>query len=174
MIAEILGSDHTDLDRLLAEVFDLIAAEDCSEAFARLDLFWARLAIHVRAEHLHLFPAILNAFDNKRIPDRIDPGEVTQTIEHLRGDHNYFMRTLSADIKLLRVLGPTAASGREVLEGVSASLSELRDRLSEHNSIEESRIYGLQKWFCEPSERSSLARSIRHELENLPPRFGRS
>lgn len=29
--------------------------------FERLDYLWARLAVHVRAGHLHLFPALLAA-----------------------------------------------------------------------------------------------------------------
>jgi hypothetical protein len=74
--------------------------------YATLDLFWARLAVHIRAEHLHLFEAILQAVNRK--PGGVDtapsPDEAERTIEELRGDHNFFMRELSQAVAVIRGL----------------------------------------------------------------------
>ncbi len=35
-------------------------AGDVEASHTGLDLFWARLAVHIRAEHLQLFPAIID------------------------------------------------------------------------------------------------------------------
>ncbi len=40
-----------------------------TEIFEKLDIFWARLAMHIRAEHLHLFPVTLKALESKDDPD---------------------------------------------------------------------------------------------------------
>lgn len=66
-MADLLVNDHAELDLLLRGLpaeFDRGAARD---VLAKLDLAWARLAVHIRAEHLHLFPALLKAAD--RSPD---------------------------------------------------------------------------------------------------------
>jgi hypothetical protein len=58
---EILVQDYDEADSLfggLSRAFDL---GDAREVFVRLDYLWARLAVHIRAEHLHLFPALIAA-----------------------------------------------------------------------------------------------------------------
>lgn len=58
---EQLARDHGELDLLFAELRVAFEAGDIREIHLRLDLFWARLAVHIRAEHLQLFPAIVRA-----------------------------------------------------------------------------------------------------------------
>jgi hypothetical protein len=55
-----LIDDHVALDRMLKELKAALARRDVIAGHAKLDLFWARLAVHIRAEHLHLFPAVLS------------------------------------------------------------------------------------------------------------------
>ena len=59
-VEELLGKDHKQLDKLLGAVLAALEGENSVEAFETLDLFWARLAMHIRAENLHLFPSVLN------------------------------------------------------------------------------------------------------------------
>jgi hypothetical protein len=58
---DLLERDHEELDGVLGELLLALDHGERDESFARLDLLWARLAIHIRAEHLCLFPAILDA-----------------------------------------------------------------------------------------------------------------
>ena len=72
-----------------------------ARAFELLDLFWARLAIHIRAENLHLFPALANApasrFTGKGgLPTR---DEAHNVLLQLRSDHDFFMKELAEMIK---------------------------------------------------------------------------
>ena len=57
----LLEVDHESLAHLLAELDAELAKPNTVRAFELLDLFWARLAVHIRAENLHLFPALANA-----------------------------------------------------------------------------------------------------------------
>ena len=57
----ILEHDHASLDQLLTKLDQELAEPSEDRAFELLDLFWARLAVHIQAEHLHLFPALVNA-----------------------------------------------------------------------------------------------------------------
>jgi hypothetical protein len=58
----LLASDHDELDELLDKLFaSFDASGSVEQIYQKLDLFWARLAVHIRAEHLHLFPLILGA-----------------------------------------------------------------------------------------------------------------
>lgn len=52
-----LADDHSEMDALLEEFFDALCCADVELIYQTLDFFWARLAMHIRAEHLHLFPA---------------------------------------------------------------------------------------------------------------------
>ena len=59
--ASVLAGDHSEIDRLTVNSLAALEDGDKSKAFAALDLLWARLAVHIRAEHLCLFPTILSA-----------------------------------------------------------------------------------------------------------------
>lgn len=146
---KLLAADHAELDGLLGDVFSALE-KDAELVYPFLDLFWARLAVHIRAEHLHLFPALLqNASD-----------QTGRLIASLRSDHNYFMRELGALVRAMRT--DSQASARDVL----GQLNHLRDRLLEHNRLEEKAIYPLAD-----SGPHDLDAAVKRELNTLPPRF---
>ena len=101
-----LATDHAELDGLLDELFAAFEAGVVRHIYQRLDLFWARLAMHIRAEHLHLFPAVLEAcLTGKQISRRATAPEVARDkISALQKDHNFFMRELVSAIKQTREL----------------------------------------------------------------------
>ena len=89
-----LAHDHAELGNLLGEVNAALDAKVIARSHASLDRFWARLAVHIRAEHLRLFPAVLDALSGSRenIPSA---DEALNAIEELRRDHDFFMHELS-------------------------------------------------------------------------------
>src|SRR5437764_14237253 len=52
----LLEEDHASLGGLIEELCAALDGSDVARSFALLDLVWARLAVHIRAEHLCLFP----------------------------------------------------------------------------------------------------------------------
>lgn len=106
-MAERLARDHASLDRLLDELRAALDAGDITRSHERLDLFWARLAVHIRAEHLQLFPAVLNALTENKESDVSKTSFLSQaqhTIDELRRDHDFFMHELSRAIIVMREL----------------------------------------------------------------------
>src|SRR3954470_13269106 len=98
-----LEDDHHSLGELLSRFQATIANRDVKTARAALDLFWARLAVHIRAEHLHLFPSILNAStDTGDLAGGPSMRQAQATINALVDDHDFFMRELSSAISVLR------------------------------------------------------------------------
>ena len=95
-----MAHDHAELDRLLDLVLN---TRDIKRGFERLDLFWARLAMHIRAEHLHLFPAIRKALGHSQEKDAPSLNEA-EVIATPRSDHDYFMVELAGAVALLRQL----------------------------------------------------------------------
>ena len=151
-VLRILGSDHNEIDQLLDGVISSLNSNDSSVWYRKLDLFWARLAIHIRAEHLHLFPTLLDA-----IHENADAHSVCSTVESLREDHNFFMRELAHVIK-------TRQCTTDTVDSIAA-------RLKTHNEIEETRIYPLVDTLLSPDAQRELAIKMKRELDNLPPRF---
>jgi iron-sulfur cluster repair protein YtfE (RIC family) len=148
---EVLSRDHAEIDVLLEDALNKLRSEDFAEAFRALDLFWARLAMHIRAEHLHLFPAVM----------RISGSEAAEIVERLRHDHDFFMRELADIIKAMRV------RKEEIMRETGRRLEAIKARLAEHNEVEEAQIYPWFVW----GEDEQLSRSIKKELGNLPRRF---
>lgn len=93
-VSEQLIDDHAALDRVLKQLQTALRSSDLEIAHATLDLFWARLAVHIRAEHLHLFPTVLNRLGN----------EAQTVIAQLREDHDFFMHELARAVKAMRTL----------------------------------------------------------------------
>lgn len=154
-----LMEDHAELGDLLNQLIAALDANDIARSHATLDLFWARLAIHIRAEHLHLFPAVSHA-----------PG-AERTIEQLRTDHDFFMRELAQAIAVMRsLLGNAGGQAVPQLEGVRAKIAVVQTRLEEHNEVEEEGIY-LWTTNLSEAEQSDLAADVQKELENIPARF---
>ena len=172
-IEELLAGDHRQLDRLLGAVLAALEGENSVEAFETLDLFWARLAMHIRAENLHLFPSVLNRVkgeDGERQLEYLPLLEVQKAIERLTADHNFFMQQLSRAIRILRET-PIASDSVVELEMVREIVGEISERLTSHNELEEMVIYQIPSKLLSREEQIELAARIQRELEKLPPRF---
>lgn len=170
----LLIHDHSELDKLLEEVFAGLQKGDQSRAFARLDYFWARLAMHIRAEHLHLFPALLKR--NSRVNEKrtANASLIESLIDQLREDHNFFMSELTEAMKTMRLIVGDDNSG-SLLDPIEVKmrLENVSHRLTIHNDIEEARVYPLAESVLSPDEVAEIRGRIKKELDRLPPRFFR-
>ena len=163
------------MDELLKTLLVALDEGEVSTIFRRLDLFWARLAMHIRAENLHLFPAIL--IQLKEIDPEGNqssrPAEIRESLDRLRADHDFFMHELADAVKTVRNLrdsGTSDAEGRR-LDVVRSSIQAVSQRLESHNAIEEGFIYGLPIELLPPNEQLNVMEGIQRELQKLPPRF---
>jgi hemerythrin superfamily protein len=161
----LLRDDHAELDVLLKGTFAALEKADDSSAIEMLDLFWARLAMHIRAEHLHLFPAILENCGQTQSA----PSDIRDKLELLRHDHDFFMRELARAIKSMRAIN-AENSARTVTE-IGRRLREIEKRLIEHNRIEETEIYPLLHELTALRDPVDLISLMKRELDSLPPRF---
>lgn len=170
-----LTSDHADLHHLLGELRAALETGDVALSFARLDLFWARLGVHIRAEHLRLFPSILRALGEDPKANGGDLPSLIQgetIIEGLRRDHDFFMHELASAIAIMRdylAAGthPTAPD----LNEVRARIAAVAERLETHNAIEEDQVYRWTERLLQSEEQVELTTLLRHELANLPRRY---
>lgn len=169
----LLAHDHSDLDAAFAGLVSALADGDAARSLKRLDFFWARLAMHIRAENLHLFPALLHTAQASRGSIRAaglpEVEEMRTIVAQLRDDHDFFMSELTAVVKQLRALsrsGPPRGL-REVREKIDA----VSRRLDAHNALEESRVYHWAALLLDPPAQTALNENIRRELENIPSRF---
>lgn len=174
--AGLLAEDHEDLDTLLSALLAALDEGDAATAFARLDLFWARLAMHIRAENLHLFPALLKAIDHNasKPQNEILPlAEAREAIQKLRSDHDFFMHQLASAVKIMREFLATSGGNSETgrPDDGRQIISVVKNRLESHNKLEEEMVYRWPAKLLEPEEQTALAVQIRGELKNLPPRF---
>jgi hypothetical protein len=175
---QLLADDHTELDSLLNDVFAALDASDARVAFQKLDLFWARLAMHIRAEHLHLFPAILGAIEREE--PATESGALPSlpaaqsAISQLREDHDFFMHELSDAVKRMRNLNENRQTESKMAEEISSvrkTVVAVNRRLEKHNEREESEIYEWADALLNSSECATLDKRMKKEIENLPPRF---
>lgn len=169
----LLAHDHSELDAALAEVFSALRAGEVEQSFKKLDFFWAHLALHIRAENIHLFPALLQASEKPSATAGVPAREsVRKTIERLRVDHDFFMSELTAAMKQLRELrGGKGGEAAPVLAAVREQIACVRDRLAAHNELEESQVYQWAALFLDASEQKTLNEQLQRELTHLPPRF---
>jgi hemerythrin-like domain-containing protein len=152
-----LSDDHQAVSEVLEQLVTALDNRDVGTSYSKLDLLWARLAVHIRAEHLHLFPAV-----SRRLP------EVQTTVENLRTDHDFFMRELARAAGILREL----RNGDEsALRAVTGTIRDVESRLATHNKIEEDQIYAQASIILTETEQLELLAQINAELENRPPRF---
>ena len=172
----LLAHDHSELDDALAGLLSALSDGDAARSLEGLDCFWARLAVHIRAENFHLFPALLCAIERR--DESTSPAgepktdEVQTLIARLRENHDFFMTELAAAVKQLRGLCKCAQPGgigevREKIEAVSR-------RLEVHNALEGSQAYGWASVLLDPREQVASHGKIRWELKNLPARFRKS
>lgn len=175
---ELLTQDHNALDHLLQTLTKYFDVSDAATTCARLDLFWARLAMHIRAENLHVFPSILNALDAN--PDAqensmTNRSELTEALAVLRRDHEFFMLELARAVTRMRdcVSADQPSGTSKSPSEVSRTIGEIAERLNLHNKLEEELIYRLPERLISSTHQQELAANVRRELENLPPRFAR-
>lgn len=171
----LLRADHKEVDNILDQVFAALERGDQRRALARLDYFWARLAMHIRAEHLHLFPSILGVTSSCGGVEEDDTAKapsVERTIEQLRADHNFFMSELAGAVRAMREMRDDNNGGslRDLVE-VKERIEKIGRRLITHNAIEESQVYPLVESVLSPAEAAEIHRKMKLELGNLPPRF---
>jgi hypothetical protein len=174
-VEELLGNDHKQLDELLKALLAALNKSDTPALFERLDLFWARLAMHIRAENLHLFPAILNGLDGNagQRNENLSAVETREAIAQLSADHNFFMHELAASVKTIRTMieASHSESYSQLIDLVRRSIAAVSKRLESHNEVEEKLVYLLPGRLLTLDQRLTLVQSIRRELQNLPPRF---
>lgn len=170
--ATVLTPDHSEIDTLAGDLLVALDEGDKLKVFARLDLLWARLAVHIRAEHLCLFPSILEA-NFSDTGSGLTYQEAQGAIDQLRLDHEFFMRQLGTSVNGMRK--QQAASNddavRKQFRKLRRSVSELQIRLAKHNQLEENHVYNWVNVLLDEAEQSVLVARIRSELENIPPRF---
>jgi hypothetical protein len=176
---KLLASDHNELDALLKRIFEALGTGEVEQIYQSLDICWARLAMHIRAEHLHLFPSILRAAaeqkQNTKIGKIPSAAVIQNTIERLQNDHNFFMREFSNAIKQMRELrGNERNDKSKCLLSIEEKILGVSSRLRAHNELEESDVYQWADTLLSPAELAVLNAEIQKELDNLPPRFGKS
>jgi iron-sulfur cluster repair protein YtfE (RIC family) len=176
-ISELLEHDHEQLSEVLAQLRDAIGRQDQNHAFLLLDLFWARLAMHIRAENVHLFPALHRAVPAANAAGMPTADEVKSAVDRLKSDHNFYMDQLSRAVKTMRGLN---SAEREPAQLVDA-FAEVLDRvnavaasLTAHNELEEEQVYKWPELMLSHEELENLGVQLKHEIENMPPRFDHS
>ena len=161
----------------MREFWKALDAGDVAVSHAKLDLFWAQLAVHVRAEHLHLFPAVMKGLSDMAADHSVAPtlNQGRLAIERLRADHEFFMHGLAQAIGILRDL--LKATDRHAVDNgiriVRDAVHEIEERLVLHNQLEENKIYRWVTTILNEQEQAELATRINAELANRPPRFSR-
>src|SRR5206468_616874 len=125
------------------------------------------LAVHIRAEHLCLFPALLEAArqlssSEKGVP-RFD--EVQTTVNQLRRDHDFFMAELAHGVNIMRGMMSSLTSDaiRECLRDVRQTVRAVKARLEEHNKLEEEQVYRWPAVLLDLSRQARVAECTRHE-----------
>lgn len=148
-----LAADHREIDRLFLEARTALDGGLPDEAHGTLDRIWMRLAVHIRAEHKVVFPALA-----EERPD------LQAALRALREDHDFFMATLAAAVQGLRGPSPDLASARAAMEAVQL-------RLTAHNALEEDRVYP-EADRLPGAERARITQEVARELAFLPGRHG--
>ena len=175
-VESLLEDDHASLGQLLTELDAELSKPDIARAFELLDLFWARLAVHIRAENLHLFPAIADAapslFTGKGSLPAFE--EAHRLLARLRSDHHFFMTELALMIKVMREMTGRQLVRIEEAGDLRQRLTTIAKRLEAHNLLEEKRIYTWPALLFDQQELAALRARISHELENLPARFAKN
>ncbi len=146
-----LAADHRAIDGLFVEAKTALEDGLPDGAHRALDRIWMRLAVHIRAEHKVVFPALAQGQ-----PD------LQTALLALREDHDFFMATLATAVQGLRGPSPDLTSARTAMEAVQL-------RLAAHNALEEDRIYP-EADRLPGAERAWIIREVARELAFLPRR----
>jgi hypothetical protein len=166
-----LVSDHQELERLFKELEPLLDGGRTLAALRHLDLIWARLAVHIRAEHLVMFHALRTACPDVGAPSR---EEMDAALSRLADDHDRFMRDLAVAVNLLK--RHVAATGDaplpdDALQSVRLHVERVTEGLEPHNALEEERVYRWLDELLTVEERQDVTERMRAELSAMPPRF---
>lgn len=161
-----LSDDHQAVNEVLTQLLTALDNKDAEASYSKLDLLWARLAVHIRAEHLHLFPTIINRWAH-------DSSEAQSLIDKLRADHDFFMRELARAVGILRELPRPLESSEDENKwnSVVEMVLSVKARLENHNELEEEQVYRWSDTILTKPEQTDLVTRINAELERRPPRF---
>ena len=174
-VSERLINDHAALDKVLKQLQTALRSSDVGLVHTKLDLFWARLAVHIRAEHLHLFPTILSSVEDAAVGNAPSPtlDEAQTVVAQLRQDHDFFMHELARAVEIMRRLLTTSEPNvlAKGLADVKNTLFQVEQRLAKHNEIEESQIYRWATIVLNSEEQEKLVKRITMELGKHPSRF---
>ena len=174
-VSEQLIGDHAAIDKVLKQLQSALRNSDVETAHGKLDLFWARIAVHIRAEHLHLFPTVLSSLENASVNHASVPSleEAQTVVAELRQDHDFFMHELALAVEIMRELLtlPQQFIAPEGLKNVERIVLEVEERLIKHNELEENQVYHWTTILLNSEEQSKLANQITTELLKHPPRF---
>jgi septal ring factor EnvC (AmiA/AmiB activator) len=89
----------------------------------------------------------------------------------LRSDHDFFMKELAQMMKAGREIVAKQPRHTKELEALRKRLATIAKRLEAHNLLEERLAYRWPALLFEKKTVAALRNRLRHELENLPPRF---
>ncbi len=171
--------DHKLMQEVLDDLTSLLQKRDVNWSFELLDLFWSQLAVHIRAENVCLFPAILNAPRDAFSEDRGLPPyqQVKSTIDSLRADHTFFVdqvaqvlrriRELLADPEISRISLETA------LKDIQMTMESVAERLEIHWRLEEKQVYRWPELLLAPDQYELLTTVLSGEVEKMPRRVDR-
>jgi hypothetical protein len=171
----LMVDDHATLDKLIDGLLAALDEGNKDLSFERLDLLWARLAVHIRAEHLWLFPAILETPQTNFTGSGGAPQyeEARSTLDLLRHDHDFFMRELANAVNTMRkdIASSAQIVTRGLLREVRCCVIGVQTRLHTHNQLEEEHVYTWVGVLLDEAEQAALTIRMRRELTNIPPRF---
>ncbi|NNE66997.1 MAG: hypothetical protein HKN33_10575 [Pyrinomonadaceae bacterium] len=178
-IDKILESDHREIDVILERLDEAFERGIVADIHFLTDYFWARLAMHIRAEHLHLFPAVLDAVGSKAgnavSISRPTLAHAEEVLIILRSEHNFFMDELADVMKrlrrIVRLRDPVPAVG---LPLIRTQIGRVVETLASHNAVEESEVYIWVEEMVSNAKKAKLKTEIARELKNIPPRFDSS
>lgn len=173
LVEALLEDDHESLGQLVGELNSALAKRNLTRAFELLDLFWARLAVHIRAENLHLFPILANSSASLFTGNGGLPAyrQAQSMLAQLRSDHDFFMKELAEMIKLMRKITGSEQSSLEEAENLRQRLIVIKERLEQHNQLEEEQVYIWPSLIFDEQTITRLCDRLRHELNHLPARF---
>ena len=174
-LVAILSDDHVELGALLMELLRSLDEANVEDAYVHLDTLWARLAVHIRAENVQVFPDILGALDARTAAGHRDiekSARLRASIERLRSDHDVFMSELKDAVKAVRTVSDDRGGRRtsDVLRSLRDRLGTLEGAFENHNREEDS-VYPMAASVLDSAEMADLMNRVRRELAALPPRL---
>jgi len=163
----VLTDDHESLNKLLLELMVFVRRSDFRWSFELLDLFCTQLAVHIRAENVCLFPAILNAPNNRFTDAGFELTALKAAIERLKLEHNILTEELMKAARLMRQLMNDNENG-ELTDETVKSLAAVAILLAEHQELEEREVCQAAKLVLDPAEFALLEEAVARETHKRP------